>query len=215
MDEIKVLIVDDHALMRQGLRKILEMEDNITVVGEAFDGIDALNKVKTLNPDVVLMDINMPELSGIDTIKLFKEEGIECGVIILTIYDEPEYLFEGLKAGAQGFILKDVDSTVLVDAVIAVSKGESYIQPNMTRELIYEFNRLSENKSRTDASLLTKRESEVLKYITEGYSNSEIASKLKISEKTVKNHVSNVLRKLDVLDRTQAAVYAIKNNLIE
>lgn len=214
MDEIKVLIVDDHALMRQGLKKILEMEDNITVVGEASDGLDALKKVKELNPDVVLMDINMPEMSGIDTIKLFKKEGIKCGVIILTIYDEPEYLFEGLRAGAQGFILKDVDSTVLIDAVTAVNRGESFIQPNMTRELIYEFNRLSENKKKTNTSPLTKRESEVLKYITEGYSNSEIASKLMISEKTVKNHVSNILRKLDVLDRTQAAVYAIKNNLI-
>ncbi|HHY14210.1 MAG TPA: response regulator transcription factor, partial [Thermoanaerobacterales bacterium] len=111
MSKINVLIVDDHALMRQGLRKILEMEENIQVVGVASNGIEALGKAKRLNPDVVLMDINMPQMSGIDTTKLFKKEGIKSGIIILTIYDEPEYLFAGIKAGAQGFILKDVDST--------------------------------------------------------------------------------------------------------
>lgn len=214
MSKINVLIVDDHALMRQGLRKILEMEENIQVVGVASNGIEALGKAKRLNPDVVLMDINMPQVSGIDTTKLFKKEGIKSGIIILTIYDEPEYLFAGIKAGAQGFILKDVDSTVLVDAVIAVSKGESYIQPNMTKELIYEFKRLALNQNKKKASVLTKRENQVLKCIVEGFSNNEIATNLNISEKTVKNHVSNILRKLDVLDRTQAAVYAIKNNLI-
>lgn len=214
MNKIRVLIADDHALMRQGLKKILEMEKDITVVGEAVDGSDALEKAKALQPQVVLMDINMPGVNGVEAIRAFKKEGVNCGIIILTIHDDPEYLFEGIRAGAMGFVLKDVEPDSLINAVRAVSRGESYIQPNMTKELISEFNRLSEKNARKDDDHLTKREREVLTHIANGLSNSEIAEKLVISEKTVKNHVSSILRKLNVMDRTQAAIYAIKNKLI-
>ncbi|MDI3535251.1 MAG: two-component system, NarL family, response regulator DegU [Thermosediminibacterales bacterium] len=214
---IKVLIADDHALIRKGLKKILEMEHDILVTGEAQDGEEAVAKTKELNPDVVLMDINMPKLNGVEATRIFKQEGLRAGVVILTIHEDPEYLFEAVKAGALGFVLKDVEPEGLIKAVRAVYQGESYIQPSMTKELLSEFCRLSEKKAdkqEKTKNALTDRQLEVLKLIAQGLTNGEIADKLAISEKTVKNHVSSILRKLDVLDRTQAAIYAIKNNLI-
>jgi DNA-binding NarL/FixJ family response regulator len=214
MSQIRVLIVDDHSLVRQGLKKVLELEDDIKVVGEAEDGQKALEMAKTTKPDVVLMDISMPNMNGIEATRAFKQQGFKCAILVLTIHDDREYLFEIVRAGASGYVLKDIEPQKLVEAIRAVGKGNSYIQPNLTLDLISEFNRLSSRTKLLRENPLTRREMEVLQLITEGMTNAEIASELYISEKTVKNHVSRILRKLNVEDRTQAAVFAIKNDLV-
>jgi len=214
MSQIRVLIVDDHSLVRQGLKKILELEDDIKVVGEAEDGQKALEVAKTTQPDVVLMDISMPDMNGIEATRAFKKRGLKCAILVLTIHDDREYLFEIVRAGASGYVLKDIEPQKLVEAIRVVSKGNTYIQPNLTLDLITEFNRLSSKTKLLKENPLTKREMEVLRLITEGMTNAEIARELYISEKTVKNHVSRILRKLNVEDRTQAAVFAIKNDLV-
>ncbi|ADL07151.1 response regulator [Thermosediminibacter oceani] len=213
MSKISVVLADDHVLVRKGLKKILEMESDIEVVGEASNGLEAVEEVRTKAPDVVLMDINMPKLNGVEATRVLKKESLKTKVIILTIYDDREYLLELLKTGISGYILKDIDPQALVEAVRAVSRGETYIQPTLTRALIAEYNRLSQPISRASRPL-TAREKEVMAYIAEGMSNIEISEKLGISEKTVKNHVSSILRKLNLMDRTQVAVYALKNNLV-
>jgi DNA-binding NarL/FixJ family response regulator len=214
---INVLIADDHPLIRQGLKQILELEDDISVVAQASDGSEAVRLTKQCKPDVILMDINMPGTNGLQAIKEIKEEKvINSRIIVLTIHEDREYLFKTLQMGAEGYVLKDAEPSVLVEAIRNVYSGQSYIQPNMTMELVREFNRVTLNeKEKHDDSSLTTREVEVLELIAEGMINKEIARKLYISEKTVKNHISNIFRKLDVQDRTQAAVYAIKNRMVE
>ncbi|MDN5331816.1 MAG: two-component system, NarL family, response regulator DegU [Tepidanaerobacteraceae bacterium] len=213
MAKISVVLADDHALVRKGLKKLLEMESDIEVVGEASNGLEAVEEVRTKNPDVVLMDINMPKLNGVEAIRLLKKEKSRAKIIVLTIYDDREYLLELLKVGISGYLLKDIEPHALVEAVRAVSRGETYIQPTLTRALVAEYKRLSQPLPRASRPL-TAREKEVMAYIAEGMSNIEISEKLGISEKTVKNHVSSILRKLNLMDRTQVAVYALKNNLV-
>ncbi len=214
MNKIRVLIADDHSMVRHGLKQILELENDMVVVAQASNGREAVELTKQHNPDVVLMDINMPILNGLQAIKELKQEKHPSKVIVLTIHEDREYLFKTLQMGAQGYVLKDAEPSVLIDAIRNVSRGESYIQPNMTTELVKEFNRVTLNeKEKHDESNLTTREVEVLELIAEGMINKEIAQKLYISEKTVKNHVSSIFKKLNVSDRTQAAIYAFKNNL--
>lgn len=213
MGKISVVLVDDHVLVRKGLRKILEMEEDIEVIGEASDGISAIEEIKAKKPRVVLLDINMPQMNGIEVTKALKKERLDTKIIILTIYDDREYLLELIKMGISGYILKDIDPQGLIDAVRSVSRGETYIQPNLTRALIAEYNRMTQPITGAGKPL-TAREKEVLAFIAEGLSNSEISSKLAISEKTVKNHVSSILRKLNLQDRTQVAVFALKNKLV-
>lgn len=214
MNKIRVLIADDHSMVRHGLKQILELENDMVVVAQASNGREAVELTKQHNPDVVLMDINMPILNGLQAIKELKQERHPSKVIVLTIHEDREYLFKTLQMGAQGYVLKDAEPSVLIDAIRNVSRGESYIQPNMTTELVKEFNRVTLNeKEKHDESNLTTREVEVLELIAEGMINKEIAQKLYISEKTVKNHVSSIFKKLNVSDRTQAAIYAFKNNL--
>jgi len=215
MANIRVLIADDHSLMRKGLKQILELEDDIEVVGQAVDGKDAVEKALRLLPDVILMDINMPVLNGMQAIKELKENKCESKIIVLTIHEDKEYLLEAIKMGAAGYVLKDAEADHLIEAIRDVNKGQSYIQPNLTTELIKDFDKMSYQsvKKQFDESNLTQREIEVLLLISEGLNNREIADQLFISEKTVKNHVSNIFRKIDVCDRTQAAIYAYKNHL--
>ncbi|HHW02406.1 MAG TPA: response regulator transcription factor [Thermoanaerobacterales bacterium] len=213
MGKISVVLVDDHVLVRKGLRKILEMEEDIEVIGEASDGISAIEEIKAKKPRVVLLDINMPQMNGIEVTKALKKERLDTKIIILTIYDDREYLLELIKMGISGYILKDIDPQGLIDAVRSVSRGETYIQPNLTRALIAEYNRMTQPITGAGKPL-TAREKEVLAFIAEGLSNSEISSRLAISEKTVKNHVSSILRKLNLQDRTQVAVFALKNKLV-
>ncbi len=213
MDLIRILIVDDHALIRQGLGKILAMEPQLQVVAEAADGTEAVELTRKLGPDVVLMDINMPVMNGLEATKIIKEEFPETGVIALTIHDDEEYVFELVNAGVSGYVLKDVDAESLVEAVKYVAEGKSIIHPNVTSKLLDQFQKLSQNKA--EMPRLTPRETEVLQAIVQGLSNKEIGEMLFISEKTVKNHITNILRKLDVNDRTQAAVFALKHNMVK
>lgn len=212
--KISVLIADDHSLIRQGLKQILELENDITVVAQAANGNEAVKLARDLKPDVVLMDINMPEANGLQAIKEIKQEKMASKIIVLTIHEDREYLFKTLQMGAEGYVLKDAEPAVLIEAIRNVHNGQSYIQPNMTRELVREFNRVTlHEKEKSEENNLTTREIEVLGLIAEGMINKEIAKQLYISEKTVKNHVSNIFKKLNVSDRTQAAIYAFKHNI--
>ncbi len=214
MDKISVLIADDHSLMRQGLRQIIEMENDMYVVGQATNGQEAIDLAKQLKPDVILMDINMPVLNGLQAMKEIKDANLSSKIIVLTIHEDREYLFKTLQMGAEGYVLKDAESSVLFTAIRNVHRGQNYIQPNMTKELVKEFTRLTKHeKVKSSENSLTEREIEVLELIAEGMLNKQIAKKLYISEKTVKNHVSNIFRKLNVSDRTQAAIYALKHNI--
>lgn len=215
MGKISVILADDHVLVRKGLKKILEMEEDIEVIDEASDGYEALEKVKQRSPDVLLLDINMPRLNGVEVTKVLTKECIDTNIVILTIYDDREYLFELIKLGVKGYILKDIEPEGLIAAVRSASRRETYIQPSLSGAIINEYNRIVYESP--DGNLrrpLTAREMEVVSLISKGMSNCEIAQKLGISEKTVKNHVSNILKKLNLTDRTQVAIFAIKNRLV-
>lgn len=213
MYKIKILIADDHSMVREGLKQLIELEDDIEVIAQAGDGQEAVEKIYEMNPDVVLLDINMPIMNGLEVLEKLKETKVDVNVLILTIHNEIEYLYRAVEIGVNGYVLKDSDSDVLIKAIRSIYKGESYIQPNMASLLFKKINGELDNQIKH--SKLTKREVEVLKLITQGLLNKEIANQLCISEKTVKNHVSNIFKKIEVSDRTQAAVYAIKNNIVD
>jgi two-component system, NarL family, response regulator DegU len=214
MYKITVLIADDHAMMRQGLKQILELENDITVIAQASNGSEAVKLVREKKPDIVLMDINMPGTNGLQAIKELQFEKNSSKIIVLTIHEDREYLFKTIQMGAEGYVLKDAEPAVLIEAIRKVYSGQSYIQSNMTKELVKEFNRVTlHEKDKNELNNLTAREIEVLELIAEGMINKEIAKQLYISEKTVKNHVSNIFKKLNVSDRTQAAIYAFKHNI--
>ncbi|MDW7673921.1 MAG: response regulator transcription factor [Bacillota bacterium] len=216
MKQVKVLIADDHMLIRQGLRKILELEPAIEVVDEAGDGQGAINLVRKLRPQVVLMDINMPGTNGIVATQVIKKEMPNVGIIALTVHQDEEYLYELVRAGVSGYILKDVNPDILIETILKVAKGESVIDPLITTKLLLEFNRLAGQKEQKDkVEELTDREIQVLKLIAAGFTNKQIGDELFISEKTVKNHITNIFRKLKVDDRTQAALCAIKAKLVQ
>lgn len=212
-EQIKIVIADDHSMIREGLKQLLELDEDIVVVGEAGNGIACLEVIKKEKPDVVLLDINMPEMGGLEMLEILrKSANKKQKVLILTIHDEVEYLLKAIKIGVEGYVLKDADSAILKKAIKSVVAGEIYIDYTMVPLL-------NESKSKVfisqEEDTLTRREIEVLKLLAEGLFNKEIAYKLSISEKTVKNHVSSIFKKIGVSDRTQAAVYAIKNNIVE
>ncbi len=213
-EKVKVIIADDHPLIRQGIRNVLQLEPALKVIAETTNGKETVAMAKKLLPDVILMDINMPLLNGMEATKIIKRDLPQVKIIALTIHDEEEYIYEMVRSGATGYLLKDVDPGRLVEYILKVSGGESVIHPSVTAKLFEEFNRLSKGPS-TEENILTTREQEVIRLIARGLTNKEIARDLFISEKTVKNHVSNIFKKIDVADRTQAAVYAIKNNLAD
>lgn len=212
-NKIRLAIVDDHSLMREGLAKILQMESGFEVVKKASDGMEFVSEWEEKKEiDVVLLDINLPQLSGIEVLRKIRKSGEDIKVIMLTIHDDREYLLESLNAGANGYVLKDAQSDDLIRAIETVYNGGSYVHPSLAGELFHEMNRQRIRKENGAGNTLTRRESEVLRLIAEGQSNKGISDKLHISEKTVKNHVSSILRKLNLQDRTQAAIYAIKMN---
>lgn len=214
MNKIRVMIADDHAMVRQGLKTILELEEDIEVISQASNGEEAVFNARAEKPDIILMDINMPILNGLQAIKMLKDEDSRYKIIVLTLHQDREYLFKTLQLGCEGYVLKDAESSVLIEAIRSVYHEQTYIQPNMTVELVKEFNRVTLiEQDRSITNNLTNREVEVLKLIAEGMINKEIAKDLFISEKTVKNHISNIFKKLDVNDRTQAAIYAFKHNI--
>jgi DNA-binding NarL/FixJ family response regulator len=214
-----VLIVDDQALVRAGFRMILEAEHDIEVVGEAADGREAVEEARRLRPDVVLMDVRMPDVDGIEaTRRLLGDFGSEAKVVMLTTFDMDEYVYDALRAGASGFLLKDVPPEQLVAGIQAVASGDALLAPSVTRRVIEEFVRRPPASVRTlppRLGELTARELEVLKLIARGLSNAEIATELFVSETTVKTHVAHVLMKLDLRDRVQAVVLAYESGLIE
>jgi DNA-binding NarL/FixJ family response regulator/class 3 adenylate cyclase len=216
---VRVLIVDDQVLVRTGFRMILEAEPDLEIVGEASDGAEAVSQARALEPDVVLMDVRMPELDGIEATRQLLEDGdAETKVVMLTTFDMDEYVYEALRAGASGFLLKDVPPEQLVAGIRAVASGDALLAPSVTRRVIEEFVRRPPDSVRTaPASLteLTARELEVLKLIARGLSNAEIAKELFVSETTVKTHVAHVLMKLDLRDRVQAVVLAYESGLVQ
>lgn len=211
---IEILIADDHSMIREGLKQLLELESDIKVIAQAKDGIETIDKIKEYQPDVILLDINMPNKNGLEVIEELHQKKVKTKILVLTIHNEVEYLYKAVEIGVQGYVLKDSESDVLISAIRSINKGETYIQPNMASLLFKKLNSKEKEKEEKRINDLTKREIEVLKLITEGMLNKEIAHKLNISEKTVKNHVSNIFKKIDVSDRTQAAVFAIKNNIV-
>lgn len=209
--KIRLLIVDDHALLRDGLRKILALHKDLEVLADAADGRAAHRLAVQLRPDVVLMDINMPQLNGIEATRLITADCPGVKIIALTIHDEDEYVHELVRAGVSAYVLKDVDAGFLVETIRAVFRGEAVFHPKVTRKLLDGVKR----QSGQPAERLSQREAEVLTLLAGGRSNKEIAGELFISEKTVKYHITNIFRKFNVSDRTQAALYAVKNRLVK
>ncbi|MEQ8145529.1 response regulator transcription factor [Streptomyces sp. OP7] len=214
---IRVLIADDQQMVRQGFTVLLNTQPDIEVVGQAVNGIDAVEKVGELPPDVVLMDIRMPELGGIEATARITAVHPEVKVLVLTTFDLDEYVYEALRAGASGFLLKDASAEQLAEAVRVVAAGDALLAPGVTRRLIAEFSRLDPRPRtplRQKAGDLTERETEVLALIAQGLSNAEIAVRLVVAEQTVKTHVGRILVKLGLRDRTQAAVFAYESGLV-
>jgi NarL family two-component system response regulator LiaR len=209
---IRVLIADDHAVVRQGLRAFLELQDEIEVVGEAEDGEDAVAAVERLRPDVVLIDLVMPRLDGIEAIRRIRERRPGSRVIVLTSFVDDDKLFPAVRAGAAGYLLKDVQPAELVEAIRTVERGDALLHPAVTAKVMEEIASGHGDSGAADA--LTPREREVLGLIAHGMANKLIARELGVSERTVKTHVSNILTKLGVSDRTQAALYAVREGLV-
>ncbi|GAA4718613.1 response regulator [Brevibacillus fulvus] len=229
-EEIRIVLVDDHQLFREGVKRILEMEQDFRVVGEGSDGEEAYYLAEVHKPDVILMDINMPNMNGVAASEKIVAVSPRTRIIILSIHDDEGYVYRTLRSGASGYLLKEMGTNDLVDAVRVVARGGAYIHPKVTGKLIDEFRRLSEQEDAIgkefsyDSNLaidpevieaLTRREREVLQLMAEGKSNRAIGEFLFISEKTVKNHVSSILQKLNVQDRTQAVVISIKNGWVK
>lgn len=210
---IKVMLADDHILMREGIRQLLEFDGSIEVISEANDGEECLDRLQTFKPQVLLLDINMPKKNGIEVLEEIKRDGIDIKVLILTVHTEIEYLIKALDIGVDGFILKDSESAELKRAIVAIVNGEKYIQPKLIPALNKRL--IAKDVDKDRIASLTNREMEVLIQIASGLFNKEIATTLNISERTVKNHISNIFKKIDVSDRTQAAVFAIKNDIIK
>lgn len=220
----KILIVDDHQLFREGVKRILAFEDTFEIVAEGDDGSEVFSLYEENKPDVILMDINMPRMNGIEATDQLMNKYPEAKVIVLSIHDDESYVSQALKTGALGYMLKEMDADAIIQAIKVVAAGGSYLHPKVTHNLVTEYRRLSEreykgsfhqHEIRRPLHLLTKRECEVLQLLTDGQSNRAIGETLFISEKTVKNHVSSILQKMNVNDRTQAVVTAIKNGWVE
>lgn len=207
------MITDDHSMIREGLKNLLELDGDIQVIAEAENGEDCLEKLKNVKPDVLLLDINMPKMNGLEVLQNFKTQRKKINVLVLTVHNEVEYLMKAVDIGVNGYILKDSESAELKKAIFSVADGETYIQPSLIPTLNSKM--IEKNKDEGKIDSLTKRELEVLKLLSVGMFNKEVAEKLNISERTVKNHISNIFKKLEVTDRTQAAVFAIRNNLIQ
>jgi DNA-binding NarL/FixJ family response regulator len=215
---IRVLLVDDQALFREGLETLLSVHEDLQVVGEASNGQEALKVAANVQPDVVLMDVRMPIMDGVRATRHMKEALPQCRVIVLTTFDDDEYIFDALRAGAVGYLLKDVASAQLVEAIRAAARGESILEPSVAAKVIAEFTRVSRlvpsAKMKQLVDPLSERELEILGWIARGASNKEIADQLFIAEGTVKNHMTNILGKLGVHDRTQAALKARELGLL-
>lgn len=219
---INIVIADDHMLLRQGIKNVLELEPDMRVVGEASDGEETMVMAQEKKPDIILLDMNMPKLNGLEVTKLLMMSPSRSKVIVLTINDDENYVLELIKAGASGYLLKDIESGMLVRAIRTVYGGEPFIYPELAKRLFGELGEQSDDAQNECAKLqspckqqkLTFREIDVVELVCQGMSNQQIAQKLFLSEKTVKNHLTNIFRKLNVNDRTQTVLYAIKNKIV-
>lgn len=222
---VDIVLIDDHKLFREGVKRILDYEPNFNVVAEGGDGSEARRLVRDHNPDVVLMDINMPTINGVQATSHLVKEFPNVSIIILSIHDDESYVTHALKTGAKGYLLKEMDADSLIEAIKVVHDGGCYLHPKVTHNLVKEYRRLAKKNTEEHVThfveykkplhILTKRECQVLQLLAEGNSNRSISESLYISEKTVKNHVSNILQKLNVNDRTQAVVMAIRNGWVK
>jgi DNA-binding NarL/FixJ family response regulator len=217
-DPIRVLVVDDHALFRRGLQMVLEQEEDIEVVGEAGDGAEAVQRAADTVPDIVLMDVRMPKRGGIDACTAIKDAVPSAKIIMLTISDEEADLYDAIKAGASGYLLKEISIEEVAAAIRAVNEGQSLISPSMASKLLTEFASMikrTDDRQQVPTPRLTEREMEVLKLVAKGLNNRDIAKQLFISENTVKNHIRNILEKLQLHSRMEAVVYAVREKLLE
>lgn len=211
-DKIEIIIADDHMMIREGLKQLLELDDTMKVIAEANDGEECLNLLnKKIHPDILLLDINMPKKNGIEVLEYIKQNKIPVKVLILTVHNEVEYLLKAVDIGIDGYLLKDSSYDELKEAIDVVISGNTYIQPSLLPALNESMEDYALDKEKIEC--LTKRELDVLRLISEGCSNKKISDELTISERTVKNHISHIFRKIDVEDRTQAAVFAIRNKI--
>ncbi len=214
-DLISVLLVDDHALMREGLRQLLELEQDLKVVGEAVDGFDALDKIRQLHPNIVLMDISMPMIDGLAVTRQVTHEFPDIAVLMLTMYRQGAQMLQAMRNGARGYLLKSASSREVAQAIRTVYEGGMLIEPGLTGAIVSEFRRLSDSTSANSSmNALSEKEVEIIRYVATGMSNKEIAEKLAYSEKTVKNYLSIIFQKLGMRDRTQVAIFALKQGLI-
>ena len=209
---VKIMITDDHSMIREGLKNLLELDGDIEVIAEAENGEECLQKLLTVKPDVLLLDINMPKMNGLEVLKSLKDAKSKVKVLILTVHNETEYLMKAVEIGINGYVLKDSESAELKKAIFTIADGENYIQPSLIPALNSKM--IEKNEDEIKLESLTRRELQVLKELAVGQFNRDIAKEMEISERTVKNHISSIFKKLDVTDRTQAAVFAIRNNLI-
>lgn len=210
---IKVMLADDHVLMREGIRQLLEFDGTISVIAEANNGVECMEQLLSVHPDILLLDINMPVMNGIEVLQEIKKKNISVKILVLTVHNEVEYLLKAVDIGVDGYIMKDAESAELKKAINCIMQGETYIQPSLVPALNSRL--VSRDIDKEKINSLTKRELEVLIEVANGMFNKEIATSLNISERTVKNHISNIFKKIDVSDRTQATVFAIKNDLIK
>lgn len=218
MTKIRILIADDHRVVREGLAAILKSRNDMDVVGEAINGFEVIEKTKALKPDVILMDISMPQMNGVEATRAVRKISPEIGIVVLTMHDDDATIFELVRTGVHGYLLKDADSSEIVKAIQSIYKGESIIHPSIARKILGEFSQLEPEqvkKAPRQMYNLSGREVDVLRRVAKGKTNKEIANELHLSEKTIKNHVRNIFHKMGVYDRTEAAMKGVQEGIID